>query len=168
MGVRSTYDALARQFYWTGIRAYARTYVESRPRYRAAKRVSVKPGGLLQSLQMPSRRWAQVSMGFITRLPMTTKQHDVILTLVDTVSNMAQFFLTGTTVTAEGVVSLLAGRLIRYHGLPSVIASDRDPRFVSELWELFCKQFQTKRALSRASHPKKRTDGKGAQEDLNI
>ena len=71
---------------------------------------------------------------------------------------------------AEGVVSLLADRPVRYHGLPSVIASDRDPRFVSEVWELFCKRFQIKRVLSSARHPQTdrqtdRTDGKVAQND---
>lgn len=157
MGVKKTYDFLARQFYWPGIRAYARTYVESCTRCRAAKNVSLKQGGLLQSLQIPSRRWQQVSMDFITGLPPTPQQHDAILTLVDTVSKMAHFIPTKTTVSAEGVVSLLADRLVRYHGLPSVIVSDRDPRFVAELWELFCKRFQIKRALSSAWHPQ--TDG---------
>ena len=144
MGVGKTYDALARQFYWPGIQPYASTYVESYPTCRAANHVSMKPGGLLQSLQIPSRKRAQASMDFITGLPVTTKQHDATLSLVDTVSKMTHFIPAETTVTAEGVVSLLADKLARYHGLPRVIASGCDPRFVSELWELF--------ALSSAWH----------------
>ena len=128
-------------------------YVESCPRCRAEKQVSVQPGELLQSLQIPNRRWAQVSMDFITGLPMTKQQQDAILTFVDTVSNMAHFITTETTVIAEDVVSLLADRLVRYHGLPSVLVSDRDPSFVSELWELSCKRVQIKHALASAWHP---------------
>ena len=146
MEVRKTYDALARQCCWPGMQAYAHMYVELCPRCRAAKVVSAKPRGLLQPLQIPSRRWGQVSMDFLTGLPMTKKQHDAILTLVNTMSTMAHLIPTETTVTAEGVGSFLADKLVRYHGLPSVIVSDRDPRVVSELWELFCKRFQIKRA----------------------
>ena len=157
MGVNKTYDALSRQFYWPGIRAYSRTYVESCPRCRAGKSVSCKPGGLLQSLQIPNRRWSHVSLDFVVGLPRTKQQHDAILTLVDTVSKMAHFIPTTNTVSAEGVVTLLADRLVRYHGLPSVLISDRDPRFVAELWRLFCSRFQIKRALSSSWHPQ--TDG---------
>ena len=148
LGIAKTYDALARQFYWPGIRAYARTYVYSCLRCRAVKHVSVKQGGLVQSLQIPKRRWAQVSMEFITALPMTKQQHDAILTPVDTVRKMAYFIPTEAAVTAEDVASLLAEKLVRYRGLPSVVVSDRDLRFVSELWEPFCKRFQIKRAFS--------------------
>ena len=153
MGVRKTYDALARQYYWPGIRAYSRTYVESCPRCRSAKHVTAKRGGLLQCLSIPSRRWSHVSLDLITALPKTQSGHDAILTLVDTVSKMAHFIPTTTTVTAEGVVSLLADRLVRYHGLPQALISDRDPRFTSEVWELFCKRFLINRRLSSAWHP---------------
>lgn len=153
MGVHKTYDMLARLYYWPGIRAYARTYVESCPRCRAAKSISSKPAGLLQSLQIPARRWANVSLDFITGLPETDNKHDAILTLVDTISKMAHFIPTQTTVTAEGVVSLLADRLVRYHGLPAVLISDRDPRFTAKVWELFCQRFDIKRALSSSWHP---------------
>lgn len=48
MGVRKTYDVLACQFYRSGIRPYALTYVESCPRCRAAKHVSVKRRGFIR------------------------------------------------------------------------------------------------------------------------
>lgn len=87
---------------------------------------------------------------FITGLPLTTQGRDAVPTLVDLISRMALFIPTTTTVTAEGVVTLLADRLLRYHGLPSALASDRDPRFAADLWDAFCKRFQIKRALSSA------------------
>ena len=89
-------------------------------------------------------------MDFITGLPVARQQHDFILTLINTVSKMAHLFPTETTVMAEGVVSLLAERLVRYRGLPSFFVSDREPRFVSELWELFGRRFQIKRAWASA------------------
>ncbi|CDJ49131.1 hypothetical protein EBH_0082110 [Eimeria brunetti] len=112
MGVRKTYDALSRLFYWPQMRSYVNTYVESCPRCRAAKTISAKPAGLLQSLQIPNRRWAQVSLDFITALPLTDKGHDAILTLVDTISKMAHFVPTKTTATAADTLELLADRVM--------------------------------------------------------
>ena len=157
MGSRKTYMMLARQFYWPGMVLYSKAYVEACNRCRAAKSVTSKPNGLLQSLQIPNRRWAQVSLDFITGLPRSINGNDAILTLVDTVSKMAHFIPTKTTISAAETVELLADRLVRYHGFPTTLISDRDTRFVSELWANFCERFKIKRALSSAWHPQ--TDG---------
>ena len=157
MGSRKTYMMLARQFYWPGMVLYSKAYVESCTRCRSAKSVTSKPNGLLQSLQIPNRRWAHVSLDFITGLPKSRNGNDAILTLVDTVSKMAHFIPTKTTVSAAETVELLADRLVRYHGFPTALISDRDTRFVSELWANFCERFKIKRALSSAWHPQ--TDG---------
>ena len=157
MGSRKTYAMLARQFYWPGMVLYSKAYVESCTRCRAAKSETSKPSGLLQSLQIPNRRWEQVSLDFITGLPRSRNGNDAILTLVDTVSKMAHFIPTKTTISAAETVELLADRLVRYHGFPATLISDRDTRFVSELWGKFCERFKIKRALSSAWHPQ--TDG---------
>lgn len=57
------------------------------------------------------------------------------------------------TVSAGETVELLADRLIRYHGFPDVLISDRDPRFQSLVWEQLCHRFRIKRAMSSAYHP---------------
>ena len=48
---------------------------------------------------------------------------------------------------------MLADRLVRYHGFPAILVSERDPRSVSELRKLFCRKFKIKRALSSSWHP---------------
>ena len=153
VGVSKTYKAISRVYYWPGIRKAVQGYVESCVRCRASKALTQKAAGTLQPLQIPTRRWTHVSLDFITALPMTAKGHDAVLTIVDSLSKMAHFIPTQTSVTTAGVVDLLADRLVRYHGIPTKLISDRDPRFVSELWKLFCKRFQIHRALSTAYHP---------------
>ncbi|KAL8443892.1 hypothetical protein Emag_005758 [Eimeria magna] len=66
---------------------------------------------------------------------------------------MAHLVPTITHATAADVASLLADRLLRYHGLPKVLVSDRDSRFVAELWREFCQRFDIQRAPSSAWHP---------------
>ncbi|CDJ54014.1 hypothetical protein EBH_0065780 [Eimeria brunetti] len=75
-----------------------------------------------------------------------------MLTFVETISNMAHFVPTKTTATAADTLELLANRLVRYHGVPAVLVSDRDVQFVSELWSLFCTRFKVRRALSSSWH----------------
>ncbi|KAL8424931.1 hypothetical protein Efla_006694 [Eimeria flavescens] len=90
-------------------------------------------------------------------LPKTDRGNDAIFTIVDLLSKMAPSVPRQITVTAEGVAELLADRLIRYHGLPEKFISNRDPRFVADLWGKVCKQNQISRALCSALHPQ--TDG---------
>ena len=111
------------------MRAYSTAYVASCVECRRSKSLSQKPAGLLPPLLIPSRRRSHVSVDFITGLPRTLSGHDSILVLVDYLSKMAHFIPTRKSATALDTVELLAVRLIRYHGFPDVLISDRDPRF---------------------------------------
>ncbi|CDJ27604.1 uncharacterized protein EMH_0033270 [Eimeria mitis] len=71
---------------------------------------------------------------------------------------MAHFIPTKTTATTADTIELLADRLIRYHGFPDVLISDRDPRFQSHLWQQLYQRFHIKRAMSSPYHPQ--SDGK--------
>lgn len=96
-------------------------------------------------------------MDLVTDLPRTQRGNDSVLVLGDSLSKMAHFVPTTKTVSASGLVELPADRLVRYHGFPQKLVSDRDPRFVSDVWKRFCNRFDIKRALSTAHHPQ--TDG---------
>ncbi|KAL8448666.1 hypothetical protein Emed_003667 [Eimeria media] len=66
---------------------------------------------------------------------------------------MAHFVPTTTHATAADAASLLAYRLVRYHGLPKVLGSDRHTRFVAEIPKEFSHRFGIQRALSSAWPP---------------
>ncbi|CDJ48834.1 hypothetical protein EBH_0080810 [Eimeria brunetti] len=70
---------------------------------------------------------------------------------------MAHFIPAKKSHSAADTVELLADRLIRYHGFPDVLASDRDPRFQSEVWTQLCSRFNITRAMLSSYHPQ--TDG---------
>ncbi|CDJ63443.1 Similar to Transposon MAGGYgagandpolgenehomologues, related [Eimeria necatrix] len=115
------------------MRAYTTAYVDSCTHCHTSKSLSQTPAGLLQQLLIPSRRWAYVSLDFITDLPLTKTGHDWILVMVDSLSKIAHFVPAKKPFTAADTVELLADRLIRHHGFPEVLISDRDPRFQSGL-----------------------------------
>ncbi|CDJ62001.1 OSJNBa0074B10.8 protein, related [Eimeria necatrix] len=157
-GQKKTYKALSKRYYWPGMRTYTNEYVESCTQCRASKSLNQKPAGLLQQLLIPSRRWSHVSLDFVTDLPLTTSGHDAILVVVDSLSKMAHFIPAKKSLSAADTVELLADRLIRYHGFPEVLISDRDPRFQSEVWSQLCSRFNITRAMSSSYHPQ--TDGR--------
>ncbi len=47
--------------------------------------------------------------------------------------------------------------IFRLHGVPKSVVSDRDPRFISDMWQAFLKQLGTTLSMSTADHPQ--TDG---------
>ena len=69
---------------------------------------------------------------------------------------MTHYILTNTTVTAAKLADLFLSEIYRLHGLPSVIISDRDPRFTLKFWKESMK-LNIRPNISTARHPE--TDG---------
>ena len=69
------------------------------------KRSNVKPGGELQPLDIPARKWDHVAIDFITGMP-ACEGKDTILTVVDKATKMCHFIPCAETVSARDVARL--------------------------------------------------------------
>lgn len=156
-GADRTAELIARSFHWPKMAEDAQVYTRTCPACQRNKASNEVPLGLLQPLPIPERPWSSVSLDFITDLPRTEAGFDAILVVVDRLTKMAHFIPTVTTVDAPGTAELLMREVVRLHGLPQTLVSDRDPRFVSLFWETLFKLMGTKLALSTPYHPQ--TDG---------
>ena len=70
-------------------------------------------------------------MDLITSLPKTKDGYDAIIVFVDRLSKMIHAIPTTTNVDAPYLVKIFFKEIYRLHGVPKVIVSDRDPRFIS-------------------------------------
>jgi hypothetical protein len=110
------------------------------------------PAGLLQPLEVPSSVWAHVSMDFVEGFPHVNGK-SVVLTVVDRFSKYAHFLPLGHPYTATSVAKVFFEAIVRLHGLPESIVSDRDLVFTSKFWTEMFSLSGVKLQLSSAFHP---------------
>ncbi|GJP86133.1 hypothetical protein CLOP_g16197 [Closterium sp. NIES-67] len=108
-------------------------------------------------LEPPQRPWQHVTMDFVTGLPAGPSGNDAVLVVVDRLTKMAHFAPCRTTITAEETARLFIATVVRLHGIPAAIISDRDPKFTSKFWQDTWARYGTRLQFSSAYHPQ--TDG---------
>ena len=150
-------QALVSQHYkWSGLATAVESYVRSCDTCGRNKVVRHAPFGLLSPLPIPSRPWSSVSLDWITDLP-PSQYHDAILVVVDRLTKQAIFIPTTKSMPAPDVAALFLQQVVRLHGLPDVLVSDRDPIFTSHFWRRLLELLGIKANRSSAFHPQ--TDG---------
>ena len=114
------------------------------------------PFGLLNPLPIPSKPWCSISLDWITDLP-PSNYHDAILVVVDRLAKQAIFIATTKSMSAADVATLFLQHVVRLHGVPKSMVSDRDPIFTCHFWRRVLELLGIKANRSSAFHPQ--TDG---------
>lgn len=112
-----------------------------------AKHELMHPAGLLQPLPIPQGAWQDISMDFIEGLPLS-EGTNTILVVVDRFTKYSHFIPLKHPFTAKGVARLVLDNVVRLHGLPKTIVSDRDKIFTSTFWQTLFSLMHTKLLLS--------------------
>ena len=95
-------------------------------------------------------------MDFMGPLPMS-KSYDYLLVIIDRLTSQVNLVPMTTHVTTKEVVWLFLTEVVRLHGVPESIISDRDTKFTSGFWKELHRLMGTKLLMSTAFHPQ--TDG---------
>jgi len=95
-------------------------------------------------------------MDFITHLP-EVDGFNAILVFTDKLSKMVHFVPTTNTCTAQLAAVLFLANVVRLHGVPKQVVSDRDPRWHSTFYQTFNDLIGVQHSFSTAFHPE--TDG---------
>jgi transposase InsO family protein len=96
-------------------------------------------------------------MDFIVGLPNTSWHHDSIWVIVDRLTKTSHFLPVHTTHKTEKYAEIYIDQIVRLHGIPRTIVSDRGAPFVARFWEQLQGSLGTTVIRSSAYHPQ--TDG---------
>ena len=157
-GTYKTLEGIKSNFYWAKMDTDVRDYVRSCDICQRDKASRHAKYGLLQSLEIPHRPWQDISMDFITGLPVSDG-FDKIWVIVDLLTKMAHFIPLKSGEVSPGPIlaQAFAKEIWRLHGLPSSIISDRDTQFTSKFWGSLTELLGIRLRMSTAFHPQ--TDG---------
>lgn len=148
--------AIAERFYWPNLDKDVKDFVASCEPCARSKHSTLPRAGLLQPLPVPTHPWEQVSMDFVGPLSASSSGNTMLFVVVDTFSKRVVLTAAKNTEAAQ-VADMFFDRVIVDHGFPKVIISDRDPRFISELWQQLTTRAGIRLNMSTSRHPE--TDG---------
>lgn len=151
-GIKATYHHLKNHFAWKGMKQAVEEYIKQCTVCQQAKHSNSLPAGLLQPLPIPEGVWRDLSMDFIEGLP-KSQGYSVILVVVDRLTKYAHFIAVKHPYTASSIAQLFMDHVVKLHGIPQSIVSDRDTIFVSQFWKELFKLYKVQLAMSTSYHP---------------
>ena len=93
-----------------------------------------RPADLLQPLLIPEWKWEHVTMDFVVGLPATQKGDNGVWVIVDRLMKTAHFLPFSTRWSVGKLARYYIREIVRLHGVPANIVSDRDSKFTSKFW----------------------------------
>ncbi|XP_057744622.1 uncharacterized protein LOC130962419 [Arachis stenosperma] len=151
------YQDLKAMFWWPGMKNDVALHISKCLMCQKVKIEHQRPSGTLQPLEIPQWKWESIAMDFVIGLPRTRSGYDAIWVVVDRLTKSAHFLPIRISCSMEELARMYIKEIVRLHGVPSTIISDRDPRFTSRFWGAFQRAFGTQLSMSTAYHPQ--TDG---------
>ena len=156
-GSNKMYQDMKQSYWWQGMKKDISKYVAKCLTCQQVKAEHQVPSGLLNPLPIPQWKWDNINMDFVSGFPLTQKNHDAIWVIVDRLTKSAYFLPIRLDYSMDRLADLYVNEIVRLHGIPVSIVSDRDPRFTSRFWKELQSAFGMRLNFSTAFHPQ--TDG---------
>ena len=156
-GATKMYQDLKRYYWWKRMKKDIAEFVSKCLTCQQVKAEHQRPGGLLQPLLIPEWKWEHINMDFVVGLPSTLKKNNAIWVIVDRLTKSAHFIAIRENDSLAKLADIYVNEIVRLHGVPVSIVSDRDPRFTSHFWRSLQDAFGSRLNISTAFHPQ--TDG---------
>ncbi|WMV43229.1 hypothetical protein MTR67_036614 [Solanum verrucosum] len=116
-----------------------------------------RPAGLLQRMSISEWKWEIIAMNCVVGLPKTLGKFDSILVVVDRLTKSAHFIPVRIDYHDEQLAKVYVKEIVRLHGVPFSIISDRGTQFTSKFWRKLHDELGTQLTFSTTFHPQ--TDG---------
>ena len=100
-------------------------FIAKCPNCQQVKYEHQRPGGMLQRMPIPEWKWERIAMDLVVGLPKTMGKYDSIWVIVDRLTNSSHFIPVKVTNNAEKLAKIYISEIVRLHGVPLSIISDR-------------------------------------------
>jgi hypothetical protein len=120
------------RFFWPGMWKGVQAYTKGCNTCAQVNQRAGKVVGVLKPLTVAQGRWERVGVDFIIDVPTSLKENNCIVTIVDHFSKRAHWMPCTQTINAAEFALQYLKDIIRLHGVPREIVSDRDARFTSD------------------------------------
>ena len=151
------FQDMKQSYWWRGMKKDISEYVAKCLTCQQVKAEHQVPSGLLNPLPIPQWKWDNITMDFVSGIPLTQKKHDAIWVIVDRLTKSAHFLPIRLDYSMDSLADLYVNEIVKLHGILVSIVSDRDPRFTSRFWKELQSAFGTRLNFSTAFNPQ--TDG---------
>nr|GEY51085.1 putative reverse transcriptase domain-containing protein [Tanacetum cinerariifolium] len=131
------YQDMKKLYWWPNMKADIATYVSKCLTCVKVKAEHQRPSRLLVQPAIPVRKWDNITMDFVTKLPKSSQGFDTIWVIVDRLTKFAHFLPIRENDPMDKLARLYLDRIVTRHGTPISIICDRDGRFTSNLWKTF-------------------------------
>ena len=131
LGSTKMYRTLKEHYWWNGMKKEIVGFVSRCLICQKVKAEHQRPVGKMQLLPIPEWKWEKIAMDFMTGLSRTQRKHDAIWVIVDRLTKSAHFLPANVEDSLVKLAKLYVEEIVRRHGVPVSIVSDRDPRFTS-------------------------------------
>ena len=89
------------------------------------------PSSLLNPLPIPKWKWDNITMDFVSGFPLTQRKYDAVWIIVDILTKSSHFLPVRLDYSMDRLAKIYVSEIVKLHGIPLSIVSDRDPRFMS-------------------------------------
>ena len=127
-GSTKMYRTIKENYWWSGMKRDIAEFVARCLICQQVKAEHKKPSGTLQPLPIPEWKWEHITMDFVVGLPRTRAGFDAIWVIVDRLTKSAHFLPVRTKFSLDRLAEIYINEIVRLHGVPVSIVSDRDPR----------------------------------------
>ena len=117
-----------------------------------------------------THQWKNLLIDFVSGLPVSINwkkdSYNFILVIVDQFTKMIYYKLVKITLNALGLAKVIIDVVVRHHGLPDSIVTNKSSFFTPKFWLLLCYFLGIKQRLFTAFHAQ--TDGQTEQQNSTM
>ena len=153
-GVHRIIDLLRKHYYWSYMRQAVKQYIRNCYSCHRSKTSRNKYNDLLIPATVSTQRWIDIFINFITDF-LESEEHNVICIIIDNFTRERHYELCRVIddgISTETTTEILIREVFRYHGLFTLIISNRESQFVVTVWKTFCRLLRIICKLSTVAH----------------